>query len=240
MPIEPEETGNTCAGMDPEKNNVRPVSGRTRSRFKPARITTAQQVLRWLLNHDGGAMSALDVPDTGEHLGEHFRLCQQRLHGIAYMWCRNHPQADDLVQETFAKALKNIGQLREAKALDAWLYHILYHCWLDTRRRERPTEDIDEVNEAGELVSDTAPEDGATAARVRAAVLRLPDGQREVLTLVDVAGFSYGEVSTILNIPVGTVTSRISRARETLRDDLAELVCDGFGHANVIQMRSTA
>lgn len=184
-------------------------------------------------------MTALDVPFADAHLGEHFRACQRRLHGIAYMWCRNHPQADDLVQETFAKALKNIAQLREAKAIDAWLYHILYHCWLDARRRERKTEDIDAVNEAGELVSESSPEDVVAAARVRAAVLRLPDGQREVLSLVDIEGFSYGEVSTILNIPVGTVTSRISRAREALRVELAELVSDGFGHGNVFQLRST-
>jgi len=184
-------------------------------------------------------MTALDVPFADVHLGEHFRTCQRRLHGIAYMWCRNHPQADDLVQETFAKALKNIAQLRENKAIDAWLYHILYHCWLDTRRRERQAEDIDAVNEAGELISEARPEDAEIAARVRAAVLRLPDGQREVLSLVDIEGFSYGEVSTILNIPVGTVTSRISRAREALRADLAELVSDGFGHGNVFQLRST-
>lgn len=183
-------------------------------------------------------MTALDVPFPGKHLGQHYHERRRRLHGIAYMWCRNHPQADDLVQEAFAKALKNIGQLREPKAIDAWLYHILYHCWLDARRREWRTEDIDAVNEAGELVSESRPEDGEIPARVRAAVCRLPDGQREVLTLVDLEGFSYGEVSTILNIPVGTVTSRISRARETLRVELAELVADGFGHANVIQMRS--
>lgn len=183
-------------------------------------------------------MSALDVPFAGVHLGDHFRLCQRRLHGIAYMWCRSHPQADDLVQETFAKALKNITQLREAKAIDAWLYHILYHCWLDTRRRDRKTEDIDVVNEAGELISEANPEDSEVASRVRAAVLRLPDGQREVLSLIDIEGFSYGEVSAILNIPVGTVTSRISRAREALRADLAELVSDRCGHGNVFQLRS--
>ncbi|MEK7735184.1 MAG: sigma factor, partial [Pseudomonadota bacterium] len=73
-------------------------------------------------------MTALDVPFPGKHLGQHYHERRRRLHGIAYMWCRNHPQADDLVQEAFAKALKNIGQLREPKAIDAWLYHILYHC----------------------------------------------------------------------------------------------------------------
>jgi len=183
-------------------------------------------------------MSVTVPPYAGEHLGEHFRQRKRRLHGIAYTWCRNHSLADDLVQEAFAKALKNISQLRETKAIDSWLYHILYHCWLDVRRRERPTEDIEHVNEAGELSFEARPEKDEIAARVRKAVYELPEGQREVLTLVDIEGFSYGEVSTILDIPVGTVTSRISRAREALRIELAELVSDGFGHTNVLQLRS--
>jgi len=105
--------------------------------------------------------------------------------------------------------------------------------------RKAPTGRSNRFNSQAEVVvgSHGAIED-EIASRVRMAVYRLPEGQREVLTLVDIEGFSYGEVSTILGIPVGTVTSRISRARETLRSELAELVSDGSGHDNVFQLRS--
>ncbi|TCS72965.1 RNA polymerase sigma-70 factor (ECF subfamily) [Sulfuritortus calidifontis] len=155
------------------------------------------------------------------------RLKQQRarLLRVAYAWCHNRALAEDLVQETLARAVEKCSQLRESEQVEPWLFAILTNCWRDHLRRLRPQEDIDELEEA---LLDPAPgpdrlgERGQIVDRVRAAVARLPLGQREVLTLVDLEDFSYAEVSGILDIPIGTVMSRLCRARQSLKKDLIE------------------
>ncbi len=147
---------------------------------------------------------------------------RKKLHRVAYTWCRDCALADDLVQETLAKALKNIGHLRDAEAIDAWLFRIMANCWRDHFRRERLTEDISTLADLDDLASDGDYDTTDVVSRVRAAVAQLPLGQREVLALVDLQGFSYPEVAELLNIPLGTVTSRICRAREALRVMLLE------------------
>ncbi len=140
-----------------------------------------------------------------------------KLHRVAYAWCRDRTLADDLVQETLTKALGNIGRLRDTDAIDAWLFRIMANCWRDHFRRERLTEDIDDLEDREELASDGAYDTADLVSRVRAAMAKLPLGQREVLALVELQGFSYPEVAELLDIPVGTVTSRVCRAREALR-----------------------
>lgn len=148
-----------------------------------------------------------------------------RLWRLAYSWCRNRAMADDVVQEALAKALVRHGQLRDAEALHAWLCSIMANCWHDSLRGNRDTLDIDTIEE-GELFAAGCPEDDClqneVVRRVRQAVGQLPAGQREVVTLVDLEEFSYAEVAAILEIPIGTVMSRLSRARVSLRDALRE------------------
>ena len=140
-----------------------------------------------------------------------------RLYRLAYAWCHNAALADDLVQETLAKALQKAGQLRDPAAQDAWLFSIMANCYRDHFRRGREMDDVDEM----ELSHDVSPESeslrGEVVDRVRAAIARLPEGQRQVLTLVDLEGFSYVEVAQILQIPSGTVMSRLCRARAALK-----------------------
>ena len=140
-----------------------------------------------------------------------------RLYRVAYSWCRNPALADDLVQETLTKALKKSAQLRDPKARDAWLFTILANCYRDHFRRSREMDDIDDV----EISHESTPESESSSAQivglVRAAVARLSDGQRQVVTLVDLEGFSYGEVAKILDVPIGTVMSRLCRARNTMK-----------------------
>jgi len=171
----------------------------------------------------GKVMNPIEQLCKRRELGRQLEERRGRLYRIANSWCRSHSLADDLVQEAFTKALRHIGQLREPQAFDAWLFHILHHCWLDYCRRERPSEDIDRFSNATELSAEQPQERMDIIHRVRAAIACLPVGQREVLSLVDLAGFTYAEVAMILEIPTGTVTSRISRARETLRDQLMPL-----------------
>lgn len=140
-----------------------------------------------------------------------------RLYRVAYAWCHNAALAEDLVQETLAKAVQKAGQLRDANAQDAWLFSILANCYRDHFRRHRDMADVDDI----ELSHDVSPESEVMrdeiVAKVRAAVAKLPEGQRQVLTLVDLEGFSYVEVAQILDIPSGTVMSRLCRGRAALK-----------------------
>ena len=142
------------------------------------------------------------------------------LYRIAYAWCHDPALADDLVQDTLSKAWARRAQLRDEAALKSWLVSIMNHCWLDYLRARREFEDIEPLQDALESPTDT-PEACCNReqviACVRAAVARLPMGQRQVLTLVDLEEFSYAEVADILGIPVGTVMSRLSRARAGLK-----------------------
>ncbi len=143
-----------------------------------------------------------------------------KLYRVAYAWSRNPALADDLVQETLTKALQKSSQLRDPDAGEAWLFTILNNCFRDHFRRLRDTDDIDNVT----LISEGTPEDDnvqlETVQKVRNAVAGLSQDKRQVVTLVDLEGFSYIEVANILGIPVGTVMSRLCRARNILKSEL--------------------
>ncbi len=147
-----------------------------------------------------------------------------RLYRLAYAWCHDACLADDLAQETVIKGLNAVHQLKDASVLEAWLFSILNNCWRDHFRRLHPSADIDEIME---LPADTpTPEqqhvESELVGRVRRAVAILPLGQRQVVTLVDLEEMSYSAAAQALGIPVGTVMSRLSRARLALRDLLHE------------------
>lgn len=150
------------------------------------------------------------------------------LYRIAYAWCHNPALADDLVQETLSKAWTRRAQLHDEAALKSWMVSIMNHCWLDYLRGRRDFDDVDDLQdelESGIESPDACCNRKQVIACVRAAVARLPLGQRQVLTLVDLEEFGYAEVARILDIPVGTVMSRLSRARASLKgllDSVAE------------------
>lgn len=144
-----------------------------------------------------------------------------RLVRLAYAWCHDAALADDLVQECLAKALGRWDQLRDEQALESWLFSILNNCWRDHLRGRKDFLDVEELDE---VVLSEAPgpeQDYAsrqTTRRVRRAIAGLPLGQRQVVTLVDIEECSYADVARILGVPVGTVMSRLHRARQSLRE----------------------
>lgn len=143
-----------------------------------------------------------------------------RLHRLAYAWCHDAALADDLVQDALAKALVRSAQLRDEQALEGWLFSILNNCWRDHLRTRREFLDVTELDET--ILSEApGPEQNyssnQTAQRVRQAIASLPLGQRQVITLVDIEECTYAEVARILAVPVGTVMSRLSRARQALK-----------------------
>lgn len=146
-----------------------------------------------------------------------------RLYRMALAWSGDPMLADDLAQEALTKALQKSQQLRDPEKLHCWLYSILNNCWREHLRRLRPEGEIDEET----LVCDRCPETQSSADqivnRVRSAIARLPLGQRKVVTLVDLEGFAYAEVANILGVPIGTVMSRLCRARRALQAELVDM-----------------
>lgn len=145
-----------------------------------------------------------------------------RLFRTAYSWCRNRDLAEDLAQETLAKALTKVGQLRSVDALEGWLFRIMANLWRDHVRRDRPMDTMEDVDVRTEETPEDLNSQRQTIARVRRALGELPENYRVALTLVDIEGFSYAETAEIMEVPVGTVMSRISRGRNQLARLLKE------------------
>lgn len=152
-----------------------------------------------------------------------------RLRAFARSLARAPDQADDLVQTTCLRALDRIAQFTPGTRLDSWLYRIMRNIWIDEHRRRKPVLSIveapwaeDVTGEDGREVTETR----LTLGEVGAVVASMPEEQRSVLILVCVEGMKYREVAEILDIPIGTVMSRLSRARlmvaEAMGEDAAE------------------
>ena len=142
-----------------------------------------------------------------------------RLRRFALGLAGNSADADDLVQAACEKALKNRDQFLPGSRMDSWMYRIIQTGWLDLRRRQGvrgAAVDPDDAHLSDEGKAANLPEDRLMLAQVRRAMAALPEGQREVLALVAIEGLSYRETAETLNLPIGTVMSRLSRARESL------------------------
>jgi RNA polymerase sigma-70 factor (ECF subfamily) len=142
-----------------------------------------------------------------------------RLRRFAHALSRNSNDADDLTQATVERALRSRNQWQTGTRLDSWAYRIMRNLWIDTARatsrkssRERPEEEGLSIGEDPRDAMDAA----IDLRRVMAAMARLPDEQREVVALILVEGFGYREVSEMLGLPIGTVSSRLVRGRTAL------------------------
>jgi RNA polymerase sigma-70 factor, ECF subfamily len=152
------------------------------------------------------------------------------LYATALRLTRNPADAEDLVQDTFVKALRFSDRFKPGTNLKAWLYTILLNTWRN-RRRDATREPVDvdsarveEAQNSGPAALDT-PEQILMRASLRedlqAALDALPEAFREAVWLRDVEEFSYAEIAEMLGIPIGTVMSRISRGRRLLFDRLS-------------------
>jgi RNA polymerase sigma-70 factor, ECF subfamily len=133
---------------------------------------------------------------------------------------RDVDRADDLVQECLTRALSKIHTWTPGTNLRAWLFVILKNCHINEVRRERPTGEMPEDHPMLNVPANQ--EAHINLLEVRDAYLRLSDEHREVLLLVAIEGLRYEEAATVLKLPLGTVRSRLSRARQALRDALQE------------------
>lgn len=148
--------------------------------------------------------------------------CWDRLYRVAYSWTHERSLANDLVQETIARALQHKDKITDQRALEIWLFKVMANYWRDVLRRRKDLTDITEL----QLVDHDSPVSNTERIRlvkqVRLAICQLNQDQRQVITLIALQGFSYEEVAQILEIPVGTVMSRICRARQQLK----QILCD--------------
>ena len=135
--------------------------------------------------------------------------------------CRNDATAEDVVQETMLQAWNSFGQFQPGTNCKAWLFTILLNLW--TRRQQRASSRLEVVGLDDQMEARAGgglSEDQVMASEVLTAVDRLPDDQRTVLLLSAVEGFTLREIGTMLELPIGTVTSRIGRARVAVREAL--------------------
>jgi RNA polymerase sigma-70 factor, ECF subfamily len=145
-----------------------------------------------------------------------------RLRRFARTIARNAHDADDLVQITVERALGRFEQLRPDSRLESWMFSIMRNAWIDEVRSRVRSERVFAPEEAGMNVG--TPHDAAQvdALAIQAALERLPDEQRMAVGLVLVEGLSYKEAAQVMEVPIGTLTSRLARAREALMGMLSE------------------
>ena len=142
------------------------------------------------------------------------------LRAFAVSLCGDRERADDLVQETLYKAWNNLSSFQEGTNLKAWLFTILRNTYFSERRKKkREVEDVDGAYAA--KLSSIPEQHGHMDMRdFEEALSELPDDQREALVLVGAAGFSYEEAAEISGCAVGTIKSRVNRARRRIAESL--------------------
>lgn len=154
-------------------------------------------------------------------MGKHRRIepYLQRLFGYAFSLTGNHHQSEDLVQECAVRALSAKNTPRDERAYRAWLFRILRNAFLDQARHNKTIAAYaaDEVS-APETEFWQGDERFITILTVKLEMTKLPRRQREIITLIDIVGLRYAETAQLLDVPIGTVMSRVSRARRMLLD----------------------
>ncbi|MGA2738938.1 MAG: sigma-70 family RNA polymerase sigma factor [Bryobacteraceae bacterium] len=150
------------------------------------------------------------------------------LYNLAHWLTQNREEAEDLVQETYLKALKGFASFQQGTNLRAWMYRILRNTFLTSRtglsvRMTDPLESEDDPAAQAAIID--TPESALLARAdqqaVQDALERLPPPYREAILLCDMEEMSYQEIAEALGVPMGTVMSRLSRARKSMRELLA-------------------
>jgi len=150
-----------------------------------------------------------------------------QLYNFAHWMTQNREEAEDLVQETYTKALNGFSSFKLGTNFRAWMYRILRNTFLTSRTGLRATSTVPldaEEGRADLAVENETPEtiliSRSSSRLLESAIADLPVHFREILLLCEVEEMSYQEIAETLSIPVGTVMSRLSRARRALRDGL--------------------
>jgi RNA polymerase sigma-70 factor (ECF subfamily) len=155
------------------------------------------------------------------------------LYGYAMVLTHNRAEAEDLVQETYLRAIGAIGRLRPGSNVKPWLFTILRNIWLNqlrSRRARPPLAEIDGDEWTANSIVETSQDphelyvSKTEREQVREAIRKLPADFREIIMLREYEGLSYQEIASVLDCPAGTVMSRLGRARSRLRTLLSDVL----------------
>lgn len=153
---------------------------------------------------------------AAENIRDQLVALLPRLRRFARALSRDAQDADDLVQVAVERALLHLDQLRPEARLDSWMFGIVRNAWIDETRSRRRRDQLLAPAELGEQVADSSSEAPIQRLSIEAALERLPEEQRLAVALVLVEGMAYKEAAAVLEVPIGTVTSRLARGREAL------------------------
>ena len=180
---------------------------------------------------------AEDARERAKFEEEVLQLADQ-VYRVARRLVSSREEAEDLVQETYARAFRSWRSYTPGANLRAWVFRILTNLNIDRGRREQRAPATEPLEEGDYFLYNRLEEDGGAADEERVverlsqdgivrALSAVPRDFRDVIVLVDIGDFSYQEAAQILDVPVGTVMSRLHRGRRLLKQDLAETVTEG-------------
>lgn len=148
-----------------------------------------------------------------------------RLRRFAYALTGDLDQGDDLVQEACARALSRVDQFEAGTRFDSWMFRIAQNIWLDRKRAQKvrgPVADLDAAASVVSMDGRNVVESRLTLEAVTAAIAKLPNDLQILIALVCIDGRTYQEAADITGSPIGTVMSRLARARRTLHELMAQ------------------
>jgi len=154
--------------------------------------------------------------------GEQVGMLLPRLRRFARALTRHAPDADDLVQLAVERALMRSQQWQAGSSLTNWMLAIVRNAWIDETRSRRRRDAVLAPEDAAAEVGDTGTDRDIELWSIQSALDRLPEEQRLAVALVLIEGLSYREAAQVMDVPIGTLTSRLARGRLTLQAMLAD------------------
>jgi RNA polymerase sigma-70 factor, ECF subfamily len=159
----------------------------------------------------------MNTSEASQNIHDQIVTLLPRLRRFARNLTRNPHDADDVVQIALERALTRLDQWRSDARLDSWLFKIVRNAWIDELRSRGRRNKIFLAEEAGENIGEDSMERESELLSVQSAMAQLPEDQREAVSLVLVEGLPYKEAAEVLDVPIGTLTSRLARGREALQ-----------------------
>jgi RNA polymerase sigma-70 factor, ECF subfamily len=159
----------------------------------------------------------MNTSETSQNIHAEIVLLLPRLRRFARNLVRNPHDADDVVQVAVERALLRSDQWRSDARLDSWMFKIVRNAWIDEVRSRGRRDKVFLGEEAGENVGIDPIEGEIAIMSIQTAMAKLPEEQRTAISLVLIEGLPYKEAADVLEVPIGTLTSRLARGREALQ-----------------------